>query len=151
MSWFDIDKTKINPSDVLFTVQAITKKPGTLSQSLRINSTLTEAELYSGDDEIFKPRLHVINSNHESLQVYTAEPNPWNEKCTLSFYNPADGDVAFVCYNTAGEKEMERKQFFQKGMQAIELNRNEFKAQGLKFFILQSEGESASGKMILIK
>jgi hypothetical protein len=151
MSWFDIDATKINPSDVLFTVQAIAKKPGTLSQTLRINSSLTEAELYSGDEEIFKPRLHIINSNNGGLQVYPAEPNPWNEHCTIPFYNPADGKITFVCYNTAGQKEMESNQIFQKGMQTIELNRNEFKGQGLKFFILQSERESTNGKIILVK
>jgi hypothetical protein len=148
VSWFALDEGINHHGDIVFTVKAIAKKEGTLQQSLQLNSDITEAELYSTNDEIFIPKIVVRNNDENALAVFAPEPNPWSTTCTIPFHNQSDGNLIFTVYDVNRAKVFFEEKYYSTGYHEIILNDNDVQARGLLFYTLQYENESKSGKFL---
>jgi len=151
MSWFALDEVTSNPDDVVFTIKAIAKKAGNLQQSLQLNSDITDAELYSANDETFTPKIVIKTNDEVQLALMAPEPNPWSITCTIPFYLQKGGNLIFTVYDMNGANVFSKEKYYQAGYHEMELNSSDVNANGLLFYTIQNENESNSGKMILIK
>jgi len=150
-SWFSLDEIINHDDDIVFTVKAITKRVGELKQSLEINSDITEAELYSGSEKVFTPKLVTNKMDGDQLTVYASEPNPWSTQCAIPFSLKEGSNVVLTVYNTDGNMVFREEKFYTSGYHDITLKASDFREEGLLFYTLQSENEQQMGKMILIK
>lgn len=147
MSWFTAQGNKPDPDATLFTVKAIARKSGNLHSSLSISSDITEAELYSDQDEIFSPMLKVTDQQAEDFTLFPVSPNPWKENCVITFYTPETGMIRLVVSDATGRMVYTSSQFFQAGINAFDLNKNEITTQGMLFYNLQDGRRIVAGKM----
>jgi len=151
MSWFDLENVTLEPDEIIFSVKAMAKKSGSLQYSLQLNSDITEAEMYSGNDQVFTPKLVLAAENNDQLHVSPVEPNPWSSQCVIPFSLKENGEVILTIYNTNGEKEFTEREYYSPGYHEITIHKSDLQQEGLKFYTLQSGNEQASGKMIFIK
>ena len=122
ISWFALEEVTNYPGDIVFTVKAKTKKAGNLQQSLQLNSEITEAELYSVNDEILIPKILFKSNDEESLTVFSTQPNPWSTRCTIPFHIQHDGKLVFTVYDVNGTKVFSEEKYYSAGYHEIKLN-----------------------------
>ena len=151
MSWFTTEENAIDPSQIVFTIKAIAKNAGSLEQSLQLNSDITAAELYSANDETFIPKILVKSNDEDQLILMAPEPNPWSTTCTIPFHMQKNGNLVFTVYDMNGEKVFSEEKYYSTGYHEMELNVSDLHTNGLLFYTLQTENETRSGKMILLK
>ncbi|HZV44078.1 MAG TPA: hypothetical protein VFF90_06350, partial [Saprospiraceae bacterium] len=145
---FALDEVTNHPGDIVFTVKAISKKAGNLQQSLQLNSDITEAELYSANDEIFIPKIITRTNNENLLTIFAPEPNPWSTTCTIPFHIQSGGNLIFTVYDVNGTKVFSDEKYYSFGYHEMKLSANDIQVNGLLFYTLQSENEIRSGKFL---
>jgi len=148
MSWFELNDVVIHPNDIVFTIKAIARHKGSLQQTLQINSDITDAELYSVNDQIFTPKIVFRNTN-EQLALFPVEPNPWSNNCHVPFRLMTASNVRLTVYSVEGSEVLSEEKFYSAGYHEIELDRKDLKQTGLLLYSLQNSTEIQSGKMIV--
>lgn len=142
-SWFDIEGRALNNNDVVLTIQARAKKSSHLSESLLINSDITEAEAYGMDGEIYLPSLE-INNDAYGIRVY---PNPWKDETNISFELKESGNVLLDILDLNGRVIFQQEKLYPKGEVVIKMNSQQVAGNGLYFYSIKTDGFSQSGKM----
>jgi len=148
MSWFSVSPVEIQPGEILFTIVARAKTRGNLQQSFQLNSDITNAELYSSNDEIFIPKIVMKSNNEDQLTLLAPEPNPWSTTCTIPFHVQKGGNLIFTIYNVNGIKVFFEEKYYSSGYYEIKMNVGDITSDGLLFYTFQKEGEIRSGKLI---
>jgi len=148
MSWFSVSPVEIQPGEILFTIVARAKTRGNLQQSFQLNSDITNAELYSSNDEIFIPKIVMKSNNEDQLTLLAPEPNPWSTTCTIPFHVQKGGNLIFTIYNVKGTKVFFEEKYYSSGYYEIKMNVGDVTSDGLLFYTFQKEGEIRSGKLI---
>jgi hypothetical protein len=148
MSWYALDEVTCHPGDIVFTVKALAKKAGALQQSLQLNSDITNAELYSAQDDIFIPKIVIQSNVEDHLTLFAAEPNPWSTTCTIPFHVQHDGNLNFTVYDVNGAKLFSEEKYYTSGYHEIKLNAGDVSAGGLLLYTLQSETEIKTGRIV---
>ncbi len=151
MSWFTAEGQRFDPSDIFFTVKAVAKRSGNLQQSLQLNSEITDAEMYSSNNDIFIPKILFKAKDEEPLTLLAPEPNPWSTTCAIPFYIQHDGHITFNVYTVNGAKIFSSEKYYSAGYHEIDLEAADMAADGLLFYMLQSATESSTGKMLVLK
>jgi large repetitive protein len=148
VSWFSISPLDIKPGDLLFTFVARAKNKGNMQRTLRLNSDITDAELYTANNETFIPKILFNTNNQDPLNLLSPEPNPWSTNCTIPFHVQQGGNLIFTVYTVDGAKVFTEEKDYSAGYQEIILNANDIHSSGLLFYTLQSEKETRSGKFV---
>jgi hypothetical protein len=151
VSWFSISPVKLKPGDLLFTIVAHAKTKGNLDQTLQLNSDITNAELYSANDEIFIPKILIKASDEDPLILMAPDPNPWSTACTIPFHVQKEDNLIFTVYNVDGAKLFSEGKYYSPGYHEIVLNADDISANGLLFYTFQSANAMQGGKMFLVK
>ncbi len=149
MSWFDMDGIDFDKDDVIFTLKAKAIKNGSLKSGFTINSEITEAEVYSMQDEIFTPQLLI----HDDSEVNTPAlmPNPWKEQTTIVINLKEDGIIEIEILYLNGRTVYSETKYLLKGSNEILLESKNFAARGLLMYLIKTETETLSGKMVVLK
>lgn len=140
-SWYST--AAINGVQTVFIVKFKTLQGGTLSSSLEINSSLTQAEAYDATLQVMGATLEFQQSEArsnfvktgEQAQLFPVSPNPTSGPVAAAFYLPADGEATLSLYNLSGQLIATQSGFFQAGTHRIEMPVN---ASGVMFLHLQS-------------
>jgi type IX secretion system substrate protein len=152
MSWFDENNIHVSINDVLFTIQLRATKPGSINQSLSINSDITEAELYLENEETFLPVLTFQTENIEDgLEIVSCAPNPWKEETIVNFYLPEEDKVTFTLFDVSGREVYTASKFLNEGSQQFQLKASDFSARGMMFFEINNSKERVFKKMIVME
>ncbi|MBZ0263498.1 T9SS type A sorting domain-containing protein [bacterium] len=81
----------------------------------------------------------------------TVYPNPFNSTLTVPFILPYQSEVRFQLYNTLGQLQFERVALYPAGQQRFTVDAGEELVSGVYFLNVQTRGENAVQKVILLR
>ncbi len=151
MSWFDENTIDVSLDDVLFTIQLRATEAGRLSQSLSINSEITEAELYGTNDETFQPVLAIQHEAERQLELLSCFPNPWKDHTLIQFYLPDSDLVTVALFDATGRRIQIANEFLLKGYHQHEISSSDFPDRGLLFVEISTPESKVFQKMIVLE
>ena len=128
------------------------KKEVELSRAISLVSKYTKAEAYSGQAEIMDLSLAFEASEKISnkFHLYQNQPNPFNNQTAITFELPEASAATLTIYDLSGRLLKTVEGNFTKGLNQIDLSRNEMSGAGVLYYRLDTPNHSATMKMILI-
>lgn len=150
LSWHDVDGISFSDKDIVFTLKARTISHGSLKNSLRINSDITEAELFTIHEEVYIPLLRVIDDKASGQVTFSPEPNPWKEHTVIPFYLSEPGDVSIEVLTVNGQSIYTHKGSYSSGYNTILLKAEDIKIHGLLLCSIISGQTQSTLKMFHI-
>ncbi|MBK9105735.1 MAG: hypothetical protein IPL92_14495 [Saprospiraceae bacterium] len=152
VSWFDEDNVALSAGDVLFTIQLRAHEAGDLSNSLSINSSITEAELYVDGEQTFVPELRMDSPDSRGeLAILSCSPNPWKDETRVSFYLPQSDQVTYTLTHVNGKRIKSFSENVSAGYQSLILKSSDFAARGMIFLEIRAGKCVAVKKMIVLE
>ncbi|MEO5905107.1 MAG: hypothetical protein ABIQ11_00160 [Saprospiraceae bacterium] len=148
MSWFDENGVDLAKDDIVFTLKAIATNNGNLKTGLTFDSEITDAEVYSMEDEIFLPHLIVREKNDETIS--TPIPNPWKDRTTIAVNLTEDGNTEIEILDLNGRNIYSEIKYLIKGSHEIILESKNFEARGLMVYSIKNGNDFLTGKMIVV-
>lgn len=147
-----------------FSVKFKARKAGKLSEMLAVSSRITRAEAYTesnysndGNDFTFQDIAFRFNGQQGStvtgigFELYQNQPNPFVNKTTVGFHLPEATEATLSVFDESGRLLFSQTGDFAKGYNAVMLDRSTLKTNGMLYYKLETAGESATRKMILLK
>lgn len=152
ISWNDSKSKSLKSGDIMFNVTFITKDKGNLSDLLKVNSVVTSAEAYTGDNKVMAVEFSVQNRGNETLgfDLKQNTPNPFKETTIIGFELPADMQAVITVYDISGKVLKNNKVQGIKGYNTIELNKSELHS-GVMYYTLRAGDYNATKKMVVIE
>ena len=154
-SWNGKSATTLSSDEVLFTLTFKATKSGKLSKAINVNSSLTPAVAFNGNEENMEVALE-FNSNNgvvaaNNFELLQNNPNPFKESTTISFNLPAAGKATISIYGVDGKVLKLIQGEYAKGMNNVVINRGDIPAAGVVYYQLDTDTDSAVRKMIIIE
>ncbi|TNE57763.1 MAG: HYR domain-containing protein, partial [Bacteroidetes bacterium] len=149
---FDDERT-VGTFAVTFRAQAA----GTLSQMLRISSSITKAEAYSLKGQL--PMEVGLRFNGQGgpvvvgqgFELYQNQPNPWMNRTQIGFYLPEATDATLTIYDESGRTLYRQVGDFGKGFNTFTLDRALLSTTGVLYYQVETAVGSGVRKMIQTK
>jgi len=136
----------------LFTLKFKSKMQNQLSEVIHLNSKLTAAEAYNIANEVMSVRLDVATGiKEQSYTLLQNIPNPFNQLTRIGFVMPAAGQAIINVFDVSGRSVLTIKEAYQKGYNEVALKRSDLKSAGVYYYQLQSDGFSATRKMVVVE
>ena len=154
-SWNGKSLTTLNADDVMFTLTFKASKAGKLSKAINVNSSLTPAVAFNGNEESMDVALEfntnngVVSSN--DFELYQNQPNPFKEFTTISFTLPQASKATLTIYDVAGKVVKAINGDYAKGLNNVNIQRSDIPAAGVLYYQLDTDTNSAVKKMIIIE
>ncbi len=155
-SWNLASSQNIDAGKEMFAINFSSKEAGKLSNSLTVNSELTRAEIYTTENlDITENPVQLqyrgVDDN-VSFELFQNRPNPFSNKTTIEFTIPKTQSATLTVYDVSGRVLYSVEKEFPKGRNSISLTRKDLNdVQGVMYFRLETDTNSASRKMILIR
>jgi hypothetical protein len=140
---------------VLFTLTFKANKAGKLSKAINVNSSLTPAVAFNGNEESLDVALEfntnngVVSSN--DFELYQNQPNPFKEFTTISFTLPQASKATITLRDITGKVVKVINGDFAKGLNNVNIQRSDIPAAGALMYQLDTDTNSAVKKMIIIE
>lgn len=143
-------------TDDIMTVIIDVKKAGYLSEMISLSDNGIKNEIYSEANANVKSTdlyLEILNRSAEanSFELLQNVPNPFTTTTEIGFVLPANQEVSLTVYDVTGKSLIQKKGVYQKGYNTITLDVSEINASGVLYYQVDTEGHSASRKMIVIR
>ncbi|MEP6646616.1 MAG: T9SS type A sorting domain-containing protein [Saprospiraceae bacterium] len=152
MSWNGDVLSSNNRNDVQIIIRWKSTINGRIKNRIRMTSLVTAAEGYTPSGEILDVRLAYTNSEEGTdFNLYQNKPNPWNGETTIGFDLPEDGQARLTIFDVTGQVVTNIEKYFKAGYNTIVLGEKEIHSTGVLYYRLESGGNSASKKMVLIR
>jgi len=90
-------------------------------------------------------------SDLTAYALYQNEPNPFNNFTTIQFNQAEKGNASLTIFDLSGKKIKSFTQVFEKGLNSIQLSKEELGTTGVLYYRYESGDFIASKKMILIE
>ena len=150
-SWNKAEGLEIDPSQPLFT---LVLKAGTsinLSESISLVSSPTMPEVYTTDNGIMDLGLTFRGVDPAySFELLQNEPNPFTGRTQIGYILPENGEVMFKLFDVAGRQLFTETLSGIKGLNKVEINKEQVGAQGLVYYQVQFQGYTATKKMLIL-
>jgi hypothetical protein len=125
---------------------------GKIKNRLRITSLVTPAESYTTTGEIMDVRLSYAHTEATvDFNLYQNKPNPWNGQTTIGFDLPEDGPARLTIFDVTGQTVASFEREFKAGYNTVVLTEKEVYTTGVLYYRLESGGNAASKKMVMIR
>ena len=139
----------------VFSLSFTARQSGRLRDSLRINSRYTAAEAYpassAGSHEIMDVALSFGEATVVAeFELYLIRPNPFRQTTTIAFNLQQAAVATLTLIDASGNIVKQVKGEIAKGYNEIEINRNELGATGLFYYRLETSGNTAVRRAVLI-
>ena len=85
-----------------------------------------------------------------SFELLQNEPNPFNGNTQIGYVIPANGEVTLTLFDVAGKQLYNETVLGVKGLNKIEINKEQVGAQGLVYYQVQFQGFTATKKMLIL-
>jgi hypothetical protein len=152
MSWhqdqFSDTERKPLPS---FRMQFMASQSGMLSDMLRLNSKVTQAEAYSADGEVLDVRLAFEADVPIDFALYQNEPNPWSGSTSIGFDLPEESKVTLSFFDMTGSLVKTMENAYGAGSHRIQVSKKDLPAHGVLYYRLDAGNYSATKKMIRLE
>ena len=150
MSWNTTNATKGDEVSIVLTFKVT--QVGELKDMLKMSSSITEAEAYTSTGEIVDVNLEFSDKEISSeFALYQNHPNPWNGHTLIGFDLPADAFASLIIYDVAGKIIKTIDGDYKKGYNTVMISTRDISAPGVLYYRLESEGYSATKKMLIIQ
>ena len=149
MSWNTSNTDKGEKVSVVMTFKITAA--GELKDMLTLTSSITEAEAYTQTGEILDVNLEFADEVSSEFALYQNHPNPWNGHTQIGFDLPADATARLIIYDVAGKVIKTIEGEYKKGYNTIMVSTRDISAPGVLYYRLESEGYSATKKMLIIQ
>ena len=148
-SWNTLSPVDANGD--LFTMTFKSNVSGQLSEILDLNSSVTKAEAYVGDNlEILN--IDLRNGEGDSVYaLYQNEPNPFSSNTIVGFDLPEAGTATLTVLDVTGKVLRVINGDYAKGYNELELSKSDFGSAGVYYYQLDSGDFTATKKMIIIE
>ena len=148
-SWNSSDMVS---ADELFTIYFKATSSGSLEENLSITSDITPAEAYAGNDlKIIPVTLIGRNNSGQEFTLYQNNPNPFNGATDISFNLPIATKATVSIMDVTGKLIFEKSNYFSKGMNTVTVNADALNTGGVLYYKVETEKNSATMKMIVLK
>jgi hypothetical protein len=149
-SWNTFDATTFSDNDVLFTLEFAANANGSIANSITLSSDITRSEAYTHNLEAMNVELIVRERNSSKFALGQNNPNPFASSTTIHFSLPEEGDATLTIFDITGKALKTISGTFVKGKNEVVLSADEFDAQAIMFYELESNGQKATKKMIYL-
>jgi hypothetical protein len=151
-SWNGSEGVTLADGEVLYTVTFRAKANAKLSQALKVNSRVTKAEAYDASEELLDVQFRfdggVVTGGEFAL--YQNEPNPFRDVTVIGFNLPAATKATLKVFDVTGKVVKVVTGDFAKGYNMISLNRVDVQGNGMLYYQLDTDTDSATKRMILV-
>ena len=153
-SWFRTDVSQITSDEPLFYLSFRALRNGRLSQWLNLDGSKTRAEAYNmfvepvGLGLQFGAEPVVVETL--SFALYQNQPNPFKQATVIPFQLAADSWARLSVFDATGKLLLVKEGNFAAGYNEWNLKRNELPSSGVLSYRLETEGATATRRMILV-
>ena len=126
------------------------KTDGAVNHSIWLDSSVTPTEAYNGDFNVMDITMRVNNTNNDVV-LYQNVPNPFKSITTVGFELPNSMEATLTFSDVAGRTLKVIKRDFNKGYNAVEINKSELESKGVIIYTLEAGDFTATRKMIVIE
>jgi hypothetical protein len=151
MSWNDAEAQNVEASEVLFTLIFNTLKTGKVSQSIHASSAVTAKEAYNKDLAVVDLTFETRNAEVESFALFQNTPNPFSENTVIPFNMKEKGQASITIYDMNGKLIKEYSGIYEKGLHEINVSKYDLPLNGMLYYQMNTDGFTATKKMILLK
>ncbi len=157
-AWLNLNEDSLEKKTRFFELKFKAKGEGALKNSLSINSKYTNAEAFSGVDEIKEWNVLARFDELESPapaeitqnKLYQNYPNPFKTHTKFGFELKAATDLLISIYDAKGNQIKAISGFYDQGMHEIELTRSIFKSSGVYYYSLVVPGEAVQSRRMIV-
>jgi hypothetical protein len=150
-SWNNSEPINMAKDAVLFSLVFVAKQQTQLSHALHLGSDYTKAEAYYETGELLGISLDFESRITHHASRVTIVPNPFKTSSVIGFTLPEAQEAALYVHDAAGRLVMVQKGSFAKGYNEVRINKSELPSAGTYFFKLQTAGDVATGKLVLVE
>jgi hypothetical protein len=152
-SWNTTNAVSLDADAKVFSLTFVAKSNAQLSEVLAVNSRYTKAEGYDNDVNLLEIGLSFNGATSVSgaFELYQNQPNPFKDETTIGFNMPEAGFASLTIYDVSGKLLHRVEGEYAQGFNQVSLNRSDLAATGVVYYQLDTENDSATKKMILIK
>ena len=137
-------------SDKLFTVVFRAKAATQVSDAVSVNSRFTPAEAYDVDGNLMGIQLSFNGAVAANFELYQNVPNPFKGETTIGFNMPEAGFAKLTVTDMAGKVLTTIEREFAAGYNQVSLNSKDLRASGVMYYTLETAGNTATRKLIVI-
>lgn len=149
-SWNDFESVSVAKDVVLFTIEFRATANNTIANTVKVTSDITKAEAYTQDLSEIKLGLTIRSQATGEFVLEQNNPNPFTANTSIRFNLPQAGDATLTIYDITGKVLKSISGQYAKGQNEISISAEEFSAQGVMFYELESNGQKATKKMIYL-
>jgi hypothetical protein len=150
-SWNKAEGVTIENKEPLFTLVLRSGSNTRLSKSVSIVQNPTQPEAYSANSEILDLSLTFRGVDMTpSFELLQNEPNPFTEITKIGFIIPESGEVTLTLFDVAGKQLMNQTINGTKGLNNVEINKDQLNAEGMIYYQIQFQGYTATKKMLIL-
>jgi hypothetical protein len=150
-SWHNSDITKVNETQVLFSLVFTAKMDAQLSDLMNINSSYTVAEAYNSNGEIIDINLAFNGSTSSQFELFQNTPNPFNGLTKIGFQLPSASKATLTITDVNGKVVSVIEGEYPRGYNSVEISNESLGAKGVFYYQLDTPEYTATKKMIMIK
>ncbi|MBK8955831.1 MAG: T9SS type A sorting domain-containing protein [Saprospiraceae bacterium] len=154
-SWNHKTSYSADSDDILFTVVFRAATEAKISGLVAINSAITHAEAYDASLNIKDVQLGVRTERGiEETAVFELNqnsPNPFTKETVIKFTLPQDGLATLSIYDVAGKVLRVYEIKGVKGLNSINIDRNDINASGVLYYQLDADSHTATKRMVILE
>jgi hypothetical protein len=110
-------------------------------------------EMYSSEGNTVKAQAFRFSSLHleDKFELFQNVPNPFTGKTTISFNLPIESQVKISIYDVTGKVIYKHEDYYGKGRHNADIDIQSIDVQGLLYYRVDTQYDSAVKRMIAIK
>ena len=154
ISWNDVDAQLVASNQSLMTLNFKAVQSGKLSDYLALNSSVTQSEIYNDNLETMDLVATYVESNDlasTGFELYQNSPNPFADQTVITFKLPQASSATLSIFDATGKLVKVTNGSFDKGINTIQLSRNDLAVSGVLFYTLETEGFTDTKRMVVLK
>lgn len=136
-----------------------------MTVSVKLNKNVENAEILSLFDGGLKPEMYSTEGNtvkgqtfrfsslhmEDKFELFQNVPNPFTGKTTVSFNLPIESQVKITIYDVTGKVIYKHEDYYGKGRHNADIDIQSIDVQGLLYYRVDTQYDSAVKRMIAIK
>ncbi len=142
-------------NEVLFTLEFVAQRSGSLSEAISITDAIVSSEIYTNNgNDIADINLTFRNEGElveSGFELFQNEPNPFVNTTRIGFNLGTAGQATINIYDVTGKVLRTITRDFNKGYNQVEVAKSDLEMSGILYYQLESGAFSATKKMIIIE
>ncbi len=150
-SWNSAEGINVDATQPLFTLVLRAGYAAKLSEAVSLISNPTQAEAYTTQDEIMDLSLNFRGAEDRfDFELLQNEPNPFTNTTQIGYVIPQRGEVTLTLFDLTGKQLLSQTLSGAKGLNKVELTKDQIGAQGMIYYQIQFQGYTATKKMLIL-